>query len=178
MSNKAIVVFTAKSIEWLLLKEGGSSSWALDRNNARQRKFLVCTRNAHADWTEGGETDEPHGSAFLVGRISDVVPSPEYKGRWLIKFSECALIVPPLQGVWKGWRNPVHYTTLEELGIDPATLHFEPIPQTVKSQHPSGNKAISKGGHKSDRLTIAEAKKELAVTFGVNPDAIEITIRG
>lgn len=27
-------------------------------------------------------------------------------------------------------------------------------------------------------LTIAEAKKRLAVTFGVKPDAVEITIRG
>jgi len=31
---------------------------------------------------------------------------------------------------------------------------------------------------KSLRLTIAQAKEALALTFGVEPEAIEITIRG
>jgi len=178
MSGNAIAVFTAKSIE-RLLAEGGSSSWSLDRNNARQREFLVCTRNTHADFTKRDgfpEGHEPHGSAFLVGRISDVVPSPDYDGRWLIKFSEYVRITLP--GVWKGWRNPVRYTSLEELGIDPATLHFEPMPPIAEAQHPNENKVLLEGRHKSNGLTIPEAKKGLAVTFGVNPDAIEIIIRG
>jgi hypothetical protein len=178
MSGNAIVVFTAKSVE-RLLAEGGTSSWGLDRNNARQREFAICTRNTRADFTQGDgfpEGHEPHGSAFLVGRISDVVPSPENEERWLIKFSEYARIALP--EAWKGWRNPVHYTSLEELGIDPAILHFEPMPPTAEVQHPNENKVIVKEEHKSNGLTIPEAKKGLALTFGVSPDAIEIIIRG
>ncbi len=71
MSDEAIVVFTAKSVEHLL-REGGTSSWRLDRNHARQCSFAVCTRNANADWVEGSEA---HHSAFLVGKIREVVPS-------------------------------------------------------------------------------------------------------
>lgn len=177
-SGDTIVVFTAKSVE-RLLAEGGTSSWSLDRNNARQKEFAVCTRNTHAGFTQGDgfpEGHEPHGSAFLVGRISDVVPSPDYEGRWLIRFSEYARINLP--NVWKGWRNPVRYTSLEELGINPATLHFEPMPPIPEMQHSNENKVMLEEEHKSKGLTIPEAKKGLALTFGVNPDAIEIVIRG
>lgn len=170
MTHKAIVVFTAKSVE-RLLEEGGSSSWVLDRYNARAHEFIVCTRNAHADWTEG---DEAHGSAFLIGRIGDVVPSPSDAGRWLVKFSEYTRVNLP--DIWKGWRNPVRYTTLEELGIDLSSLDFEtmppPKPQQVREQ------IKEKDQSKERRLTIEEAKRGLSLTFGVSPDAIEIIIRG
>jgi len=135
--------------------------------------------HVHVLATEGDgfpEGHEPHGSVFLVGRISDVVPSPDYDERWLIKFSAYARIALP--EVWKGWRNPVRYTSLEKLGIDPATLCFEPMPPVAEAQHQNEDKAVPEGRHKSNGLTIPEAKKGLAVTFGVNPDAIEIIIRG
>jgi hypothetical protein len=67
---------------------------------------------------------------------------------------------------------------LQELGIDPATLHFEPMPLITEIQHSNENKVILEEEHKSKGLTIPEAKKGLALTFGVNPDAIEIVIRG
>jgi len=178
MSGNVIVVFTAKSVE-RLLAEGGTSSWSLDRNNARQREFAVCTRNTHADFTQGDgfpEGHEPHGSAFLVGRISDVVPSPDYEGRWLIKFGEYAQITLP--EVWKGWRNPVRYTSMEELGIDPAALHFKPMPRITEGQHPNEKQVMLAEKQKSNGLTIPEAKKGLALTLGVSPDAIEIIIKG
>ena len=72
MSN-AIVTFTARALEEILAT-GGSKAWVLDRNHARQQEYLVCTRNAHGERAKGSE---PHGSAFLVGRISDIVPSTE-----------------------------------------------------------------------------------------------------
>jgi hypothetical protein len=164
-----IVVFTAKSVD-RIIREGGTSSWTLDRNNARQREFAVCARNAHADWVEGSEH---HGSAFLIGRISDVVPSQESEGRWLIKFSEFARLDVP--NAWKGWRNPVHYSSFQELGIDPTTLTFEPMPAeettASASMQPAEFRAVQ-------GLSIGEAKAGLAVTFGVNPEQIEIVIRG
>jgi hypothetical protein len=167
MSNKASVFFTAKSIG-RILHEGGTSSWRLDRNHARQCPFAVCTRNAHADWVEG---QEAHRSAFLVGRVKDVVSSPKEEDRFLIQFSEYALVNIP--DVWKGDRNPVKYSTLEEIGIDPSKLKWESMPEPIAIPESESPKTTQVGA-----LTMAEAKKGLSLTFGVAPEAIEITIRG
>jgi hypothetical protein len=169
MSDKAAVVFTAKSIE-RILREGGTSSWRLDRNHARQCVFVVCTRNANADWVEGPEA---HHAAFLVGKISDVVPAPDAEGRYLIQFSEYALVNAP--DAWKGDRNPVKYADLKELGIEPAKLKWKPMPEPSEMSDPMPHTKPLAG---VSPLTMAEAKKGLALTFGVAPEAIEITIRG
>ena len=178
MSQEVAVVFTAKSIE-RILREGGTSSWRLDRNHARQCAFAVCTRNAYADWVEGPEA---HHSAFLVGRVRDVVPcaaTPENdeseKNRYLIQFSEFARV--NVADVWKGDRNPVRYVTLEELGIDPSTLKWEVMPKSDNAPELVGQ-VTSLKSLGVQPLTMAEAKKGLALTFNVAPGAIEITIRG
>jgi hypothetical protein len=169
MSDKAAVVFTAKSIK-RILNEGGTSSWRLDRNHARQCDYAVCTRNAHANWVEGSEA---HRAAFLIGKVSEVVPAPDTKGRYLIKFSEYALMNLP--DAWKGDRNPVKYAGMKELGIDPAKLKWQPMPESSEMPDPTPHaKPLALGS----ALTMAEAKKGLALTFGVAPEAIEITIRG
>ena len=86
MIADTIAVFTFKSLE-RILRDGGSSSWVLDRKNARKCSYVVCMRNRHAYQPEG---DEVHGSAFVVGTVADIVPThdPEAKGRWLIQFGE------------------------------------------------------------------------------------------
>jgi hypothetical protein len=167
--NDTVLVFTSKSFE-RILEEGGTSSWRLDRNHARQYAFAVCTRNAKSDWVEGPEV---HRSAFLVGKVSDVVPSPKHKGRYLIQFSEYAQVNVP--NMWQGDRNPVRYTSLQQLGIDPSTLKWAPLPAPSKALNstPRANTINA-----DSPLTMAEAKKGLALTFGVLPEAIEITIRG
>jgi hypothetical protein len=171
MSENVLAVLTAKSVE-RILKEGGSQSWAFDRNNARRCKYAVCMRNAHADWTEG---DEAHGSAFIVGRVKDITPSTESEGRWLIEFSEYALV--DASGAWGGWRNPVKYTTDQELGLDVTELTFKPMPPRAGGGL-EGAQAVNLPVTTAKPLTIAEAKQSLAVAFGVSPDAVEITIRG
>jgi hypothetical protein len=165
-ARSAIVVFTGKSLEHIL-HDGGSQSWVLDRNNARRCAYLVCCRSG-VDWVEG---HEPRGSAFLVGRVDEVVPSTEDPGRWLVRISAYAKVSVP--DVWKGWRNPIRYTDLDELGIDVKGLRFQPMP--AKSDEPltEPSRAVAAQG-----LTIAEAKRGLAKTFGVSEDAVEITIRG
>jgi hypothetical protein len=166
MSVEAAVVFTAKSVD-RILREGGTSSWRLDRNHARQCAFAVCTRNANADWVEG---TEPHHSAFLIGKVKDVVAAPDSEGRFLIQFSEYAQINVP--DVWKGDRNPVKYASIDAIGIDPAKLKWEPMPV------PSASTPVATTSASVTPLTLADAKKGLALTFGVPPEAIEITIRG
>ena len=168
MSYEAVTVFTAKSRE-RILSEGGTSSWRLDRNNARQCTYAVCARNAHADWTEG---PEPHHTAFLIGRIEDVIPAVD-EGRFLIQFSEYAPIDIP--DAWHGGRNPVSYGSLEKLGIDPSKLKWAPMPKPVKPAEVATG--VSESKKPIGALTMAEAKTGLAKTFGVKPEQIEITVR-
>jgi len=180
MLEEIAVVFTAKSIE-RILSEGGTSAWRLDRNHGRRCTYAVCTRNAHAKWVEGPEA---HHAAFLVGKISDVVlckPTPENdespENRFLIEFSEYARVDIP--DIWTGDRNPVKYRSADDLGIDFSTLKWEPMPKPDNAPAPpvttppASNSKATVGP-----LTMAEAKKGLALTFNVPPEAIEITIRG
>jgi hypothetical protein len=178
----AIVLFTAKSAE-RILREGGTSSWRLDRNHARRCTHAVCVRNTRATWGDG---TEEHHVAFLVGKVSGVeptAPTPENnespEDRYLIRFSEYARINVP--NSWpKGYRNPVRYSSLEDLGIDPVMLKWEAMPEPAEAlacaqdELDVGAVNVSSG----EALTIAQAKRGLALTFRVPVEAVEITIRG
>jgi len=166
INDEAVIVFTAKSTEQII-NEGGSSAWRLDRNRAHFCGFVVCTRNAKSEWVAGLET---HHAAFLIGKLKDVVPSPEYKGRYILRFSEYAIVDFP--NVWNGERNPIRYSTLHDIGIDPSRLEWQPMPEP--------REAASDVTHRGDSapLTLSEAKERLAFTFGVSPAAIEIIVRG
>lgn len=168
MSEEVVTVLTAKSVE-TCLGVGGTQAWALDRAHARRCRYAVLCQNTKTDWGDG---TAPHGSAFMVGRIKDVVPSTETEDRWLITFDQYALIDVP--NVWQGWRNPVRYTTLEELGVSLDGVRFEPMPPKPEPLEV----AEAPIARPATMLTIAEAKRALAATFGVGPEAIEITIRG
>lgn len=172
MNEEVLAVFTAQSVE-RCLKNGGTQSWKLDRGHAKRCRYVILCRNAYTNWGDG---KEPHGTAFMIGRIADVVPSRDNKDRWLVTFDQYARI--DLPNIWKGWRNPIRYTTFEELGVSLEGIQFQPMPH-VDDNPKAEHDAFS---HREDgsqlHLTIAEAKQELAKTFGVSPDAIEITIRG
>jgi hypothetical protein len=169
--HSAVAVFTANSRDEIL-EVGGSAAWVVAEKQALRREFLVCVRNARdVDFHDHG----PHGTAFLVGRISGLKPHGiDKKGmqRFIIQISEYAYIDHP--EAWGEWRNPVKYTTLEELGIDPKTLKFKPMPTPTKVLTPPPPPDRPKTGG----LTIAEAKAGLALQFGVPPEAIEILIKG
>jgi hypothetical protein len=169
--HAAIAVFTANSRDEILAV-GGSAAWVVAEKQARRREFLVCIRNAReVDFPD----HEPHGTAFLVGRIKGLKPhGHDKKGmpRWIIEIGEYALIDHP--EAWREWRNPVKYTTLEELGIDPKKLKFKPMPTPTKVLTPPPPPHRSKTG----ALTIAEAKAGLALQFGVPPESIEILVKG
>jgi hypothetical protein len=148
----------------------------------------VCTRNTKRDEAadlledpaqiDDAPKTEAHQSAFLVGKISNIVLCPRHGDnkpqRYLIQFSEYARVTIP--DAWKGDRNPVKYGTLKELGIDPSTLKWEPMPAMEATAPVTTSKKVAT--NTTGPLTMAEAKKGLALTFGVPPDAIEITIRG
>jgi hypothetical protein len=170
-----IVVFTARSPS-RIISEGGSQAWVLNPVRAKLCKWLVCTQNLHNPDHEFSDATEPHGSAFLVGKISAITRSPEQgaEDRWIIEISEAARINVP--DVWKHWRNPVRYLSLSELEIRVDDLEFEPVPGGKETQ-PAQQSQVAAPWPPAT-LTIPEAKKALAATFGVKPEAVEITIRG
>lgn len=178
MSKKssAVIVMTARGPD-RILREGGSQAWVLNPDNARKHEYLVTVQNQHnGKW---GGASEPHGTAFLIGRISDVVPSSEEKseGRYMIRISEYARI--SLRHEWRG-RNPVRYITLDELGIDPDELQFDPMPSVVSEDEEIGDElqpVVPDAPVKRGFLTIPEAKEGLAASLGVSIDKIEIIIR-
>src|SRR5260370_28510660 len=131
MSEEVLVVLTFTSVE-TCLQVGGTQSWALDRAHAMRCRYAVLCRNGrHPDV----EDNIPHGTAFMIGRVADVVPSTQTKGRWLVTFSEYAEIHAPL--FWKGCRNPVSYTTLDERRIKLDCSAFRPNPEPAS--HPTPN---------------------------------------
>ncbi len=127
MALTAIVTFTARPIDEIL-EQRGSGDWRLDAARARYFNYLVCTQNRSNPSVR--TPTAPHRAAFLIGRVSEVVESPERPDRWLIKISayiECNL--PNIWGKHGNLRYPVWYTTLEQLGIDLDALPpFTPLP--------------------------------------------------
>ena len=146
--NTAIQTFTENDLDTILAR-GGDFDWSLNQDRAKNCRFLVCTSS----------TGVNRGSSFIVGKISSIEHSPDRENKHVIRISEFAVIDLPDQ--WPGNRNPVRYTTLEDLGIDPSKLSFQKVIVT-----------------KSNSLTIAQAKAGLSEHYGVSPDNIEITIKG
>ena len=169
--HSAVAVFSGKSKQHILA-DGGTQSWRLIPRHAAKHEYVVCCRSG-ISWAEGPEA---RGSAFLVGRIGGITKAtdPDAPERFLIRMTEYAEVNVP--GAWKGWRNPVKYTTLEELGIKFSELTFQPVPTDQPTPSNSPRKANANNVPLS--LTIAQAKLALANHYGVAEECIEITIRG
>lgn len=136
VKHSAICVFTARGIE-KILAEGGSQAWVLDPKRARGCEYVICVQNR--DFTDDwGHASAPHHTAFLVGRLKDVVRPTEEKreNRWILTFSEYAEV--DVANAWPGYRNPVFYTDLESLGIDINALLFQSMPGQAPEIKPKG----------------------------------------
>jgi hypothetical protein len=165
----AIVVFTSETVE-TILSHGGTGGWVLNPKKAGSCKYVVCCRKPA--WSNKKEAIA-HRAAFLIGLIVGLHKKPDSENdrnqpRFLIEMSEYATFERP--DIWKKGRNPVSYKTLKTLGIDLRGLKFKPMPAPVASAKP--------GDPAPGMMTIADAKKALAASFGVSPEDIEITIRG
>lgn len=171
--SKVLVVLTGKSRDRLMI-DGGASEWVLNPAVVRGFDYVVCVRHANPPYDPGaGARPEPHGAAFLVGKIADLVLTSHDKGRdrYLVKFSEVADVLVP--DFWDGSRNPVRYMDAAEVaarGIDFGRLAFRPFDGATPP-------AVEKGEGAAP-LTILAAKLGLAAKFGVPVDMIEITIKG
>ena len=169
-----ILVFTDESLDQICDK-GGSGEWHLSPLRAGQCKWLVCTQNRHSTYHEGSHPTEPHKNGFLLGKISGLrkVPMVDSGYRWLIAISEYARISYP--DLWEGGQKSHRFTSLEKLGISPLGVEWQPMPSSGEEPRQSGLRPTNPP---PAMLTISEAKKGLALTFGVKPEAIEIMIRG
>ena len=139
--DESIVVYTHRSKE-TLLKFNGSTSWKLNPKRAKKCKYIICCQNTDShlyDPSEDQDSPQDHknwvyrdkGEAFLIGLISNVVPSMNKgdDGRWMIEFKEYAEISLP--NFWKGYRNPVIYEESEniinQIGLD--DIKFKLVPE-------------------------------------------------
>lgn len=191
--KKAAVVFTFKSVERIIGVDGGTQSWRLHRSHIGTFDYVIGTRNQCAD----AEGPEAHRSAFLIGKVRDIVPStepytlqpghPPYK-RYLIRMSEAALITDKPE-FWQFGRWPLHIDTLGALGIDPDKYDFKTLQDLIQEIRktseslwgpplaplpppPRGPAPFSGWRERVDR-----AKADLAAEFGLDPGAIDITVR-
>ena len=152
--ENTIVTFTRNQLQEIKAK-GCDYSWILNRQRAEKCKYLVCCHS------EGSKRRDAFLVA-LISRIRQVDNDDKGKARWAIEISEYANI--DLTNVWQGWQNPVHYTSLDELGIEPSSIKFKKLLLESKNDISS--------------LTIEQAKQGLAKSFAVNPEQIEILIKG
>ena len=188
MPNKtAVFVMTGDGVD-RIFQNGGSQSWVLNPRNATKHTYLVTVQTRKTGQLTGAT--EPHGMAFLIGKITDIVPSSEInaQGRYLIRISEYARIKVPCK--WRG-SNPVRYLDIEEeLGIDPATLDFQPVPGPALAAPVARLSSVEPGKDDAPlrdtmepvnggelKLTLAQAKAGLAANLGIRPDQIEIIIK-
>tara|TARA_B100001027_G_scaffold75941_1_gene51890 strand:- start:706 stop:1290 length:585 start_codon:yes stop_codon:yes gene_type:complete len=193
--NESILVFTHRSVEFLT-KLNGSTSWQLNPERAKQCEYVICARNSNSPLAED---DFPHSTAFLIGKISNVVQSlnlPRDEHRYMIEFLEYAEISIP--NVWKGWRSPVIYKNTNELeselNIDFKSLEWVSVPSRdhdfieqyfehensfYESRDRVSMKFKEKKKLKSKKgLSISEAKDELSKYYEIDKENIEIVLRG
>lgn len=176
-----LAVFTCRGRD-RILNEGGSQAWRLSSKNAAAMKYVVCVQNRNLDW---GKASHPHGTAFLIGRISEVKSLPADSDgdiRKIIEISEYADIDVP--DVWPGGRNPIAYMTLGDFGLSLADLEFHPLPAHTEQEEVDAPELdrdlnLEEDGLSEEvlPLTINQAKRGLASALGVSIDSIEIVIR-
>ena len=199
--SESILVFTHRSIEFLT-KLNASTSWQLNQNRAMHCEYVICVRNTNSALAEN---DFPHGSAFLVGKISNVVQSlnlPRDEHRYMIEFEEYAEVSVP--NVWQGWRSPVIYKDNNEIesiyNINFDTLSWKEVPERdieyISEYFEKENKFYASREEVSTKfrqkketrqnpvyrpqegLSIAEAKKEISKYYEISEEGIEIILRG
>ena len=168
-TDRAITVLTQDTLDSILAR-GGSGDWVLNPDKANECRYIVCCRKQNWRNRKEGVADR---AAFMIGTIAGLRQQPDStnargQARYLIEISDYATV--NIAGAWEeGTRNPVAYRTLADMGIDLRGTKFKKL--TV-------GQASTALGTKPQRMTIAEAKKALAESFGVSPDDVEITIRG
>jgi hypothetical protein len=184
-SEKAAVVFTFKSIQHICA-DGGTQSWRMHQSHVGAFDYVICARNRRHEDVEG---PEEHGSAFLIGKVRDIVPSTEHddpaKPRFLIRMTEAAIIRDKPR-FWQWGRWPTHYDSLAALGINPSDYDFKPLSELLVEMRETSESldspaapalSLPASGRRSWKESIEHAKASLATELGIDVEAIEIAVR-
>ncbi|MFP0195966.1 hypothetical protein ACKJSM_12430 [Pseudomonas sp. PHC1] len=190
-NEECVTVYTCRGKN-RIIAEGGSQAWRIDMSKASKHRYLICVQNRNQTW---GQATADHQTAFLIAKISTVEKSPVEKDadRAIIRFSEFADLAVP--NSWDGNRNPVAYRTLSEFGINSSDdlenlnwtrlgSHFnlwEETPTLILGDDYEAAKLDDTSSPElttQDSLSIDDAKRGLALRFGVSVEQIEIIIRG
>ena len=112
---------------------------------------------------------------LLVEYLVLVVPQNILRHAGFLNFDSYAEIDVPNQ--WDGNRNPVSYGSLKDIGIDISQLDFKPL-QKVSPLELEEHVEVGCDGVGIRPLSLQEAKRGLAMKFGVSEEDIQITING
>lgn len=172
--TQAIKVLTSVSASQII-RNGATGNWSAAAHKVADYPFVVCVRHGNHP---ASPKDVPHKTAFLIGRILKAVETDELDGkgnpRLLIMFDEYAEIKVP--DVWGDSQNPVGYFDLEKAGINVTDLEFIPVADEDRIAVVGIDK-FEKGGEIVG-ISFEDARKGIALRYGVDPRAVEITIRG
>jgi hypothetical protein len=178
-----LTVLTYKSAS-RIVGDGGTQSWVISPRRVRRCSYVVCVRHQQGPYKAEG--DEPHKHAFLVGKVSGVVPSSEMKDRFRIEIDEYAIIGGP-QVPLKSASPTQYFPSLSSVGIDEAALDWKPIsdlPAMDASSTPIGvgtTKETAQDVGESQGVpsmsVLMQAKKLVADGLKVPLSAVEITVR-
>jgi hypothetical protein len=171
-----LTVFTVEGPD-LIRKVGMSGTWRVNAARARQFEFVLFCQNLDLSLKMRGEpgweratATEPHGDAFMLARIEEIIPDPEpdHKGhrRHLIRLSSLAPVKIPK--LWTGDQFPLYYNhTIESLGINLSKLVFEPF--TKPKSEPPRRTAFP-------AATVNEIQEFAAKRLGVDPAEVFIVL--
>lgn len=154
-----------------IVAANNSAAWFLNASRASAAEYLVCVALVP-------DRPDVNRKPFLVAEISDVVHDPgasKERRRYAILFRRYALLNPELQRALTGSQNPVRWGKLQDfIGQEAAALNWReaPPPTLDYSYSRREPRDLARWG-----LTVEEAKKGLAVKFGVPEEAITINIR-
>jgi hypothetical protein len=123
------------------IEDGHTSDFVLTPERGKQCRFGILTRNVNLQPVpyDGASHIEPHNSAFMLIRLSDLVSMGldpvSGKHRFIIRFSHYHHFVQPVPSVWpRQNRNPVAYFPMAEArvalgGLDFDTVDWKPVPE-------------------------------------------------
>lgn len=176
MSNSVVITYTGRGLPQIL-NDGGSKAWSLDAKRVSTKiDYLICVQNRKTgkDWAH---PTADHQHAFLIGKVSGVnlirKKQDGKPARWSVQISEYAELDIP--DMWDGARNPVSYTSLEELDIDEKSLKFKAMPE-IKDNEVSEFLEEEDDDTEEEGITIKEAKRLLAIKYDTSIEDIKITI--
>ena len=177
--GEVLSVLTFKGCDHII-GDGGTQSWVLSRPRALACDYVVCAR--HQQGPHKPEGSEPHKHAFLIGKVSDVVPSEDGPDRWRVEFQEYALLDGPKLPL-KSASPTQYFASLKQLGIDVEMLEWhqrdESLPPTATADTKPAQELDTPAATTSPKAladVVAEARNMIATAFGVAADAIQIGI--